>query len=172
MNITFVAIQHSLWFRGLKDNATVRYERVFSSTIPHFFYRYYEILPTCCWWKVRETHTPYSTILKNSPKIIYILSRHLNKLCYPGKSQFLTDAFAKATKNPYSFLFLDWHVNTPDEWRVRSSIFPVLSSSLLQTVFVLKYAFRTKIFSHSFRSEPTIHNFIFCLLWDVAFQSS
>ena len=48
MNITFVAIQHSLWFRGLKDNATVRYERVFSSTIPHFFYRYYEILPTCC----------------------------------------------------------------------------------------------------------------------------
>lgn len=59
-----------------------------------------------------------------SPRDSYTL-QHLNKLCYPGQSKFLTDAFSKATKLPYSYLFLDWHVNTPDEYRIRSSIFPV-----------------------------------------------
>ena len=49
---------------------------------------------------------------------------HLASQVFPGSTKFLIDAFADATKDPYSYLFLDFKPHTPDEIRIRTNIFP------------------------------------------------
>ena len=51
---------------------------------------------------------------------------------FPGKKNFLVDAYSDATKTPHSYLLVDLHPETPDEYRVRSNIFP----GDAQTVYV------------------------------------
>ena len=43
---------------------------------------------------------------------------------FPSKPKFLKVAYEDATKDPYGYLFLDFHPNSPEFARVRGNIFP------------------------------------------------
>ena len=43
---------------------------------------------------------------------------------YPGKSQFLIEAYQDATKNPHGYIFIDLKPKTNDQLRVRAGILP------------------------------------------------
>ena len=43
---------------------------------------------------------------------------------FPNDSKFLVAAFEDATRRPYGYLFLDNRSETPNEFRVRTQIFP------------------------------------------------
>ena len=43
---------------------------------------------------------------------------------YPGKSQFLIEAYQDATKNPHGYLFIDLKPNTNELLRIRTGILP------------------------------------------------
>ena len=43
---------------------------------------------------------------------------------FPSKPKFLQVAYEDATKDPYRYLFLDFHPNSPEFARVRGNIFP------------------------------------------------
>ena len=49
---------------------------------------------------------------------------HLAKQLYPSNTKFFQQAYHLATKEPYSYLFVDLTPTCPDEIRVRSGIFP------------------------------------------------
>ena len=48
----------------------------------------------------------------------------LAKQMYPGQSQRFVEVFRDATKEPFSYLFLDMKADQDEELRVRSKIFP------------------------------------------------
>ena len=50
--------------------------------------------------------------------------RHLACQMFPSKPKFLQVAYEDATKDPYRYLFLDFHPNSPELARVRGNIFP------------------------------------------------
>ena len=50
--------------------------------------------------------------------------RHLACQMFPSKPKFLQAAYEEETKDPYRYLFLDFHPNSPEFARVRVSIFP------------------------------------------------
>ena len=50
--------------------------------------------------------------------------RHLACQMFPSKPKFLQVAYEDATKDPYRYLFLDFHPNSPEFARVRGNIFP------------------------------------------------
>lgn len=43
---------------------------------------------------------------------------------YPGKTKYFKDAYEKATSQPYGYLVNDMTVTTPNEYRLRTRIFP------------------------------------------------
>ncbi|PIK42193.1 hypothetical protein BSL78_20958 [Apostichopus japonicus] len=49
---------------------------------------------------------------------------NLAKQMYPGQVKFMQEAFADATKNPYGYLFIDLKPYTPEDFRLRTNIFP------------------------------------------------
>ena len=53
-----------------------------------------------------------------------IPNRHLGRQMFPSKPKFLQVAYEDATKDPYQYLFLDFHPNSPEFARVRGNIFP------------------------------------------------
>lgn len=69
----------------------------------------------------------YIVLMKNSRDKAQI--RSLGSQAFPGSLNFLLQSYEDATKEPYSYLFLDFKPETPDEIRVRSNIFPSDSSS-------------------------------------------
>ena len=48
----------------------------------------------------------------------------LAKQMFPGRTQYLLDSFHDATKKPFSYLLIDCHPQTPENIRLRTSIFP------------------------------------------------
>ena len=50
--------------------------------------------------------------------------QHLGAQMYPKNSKFLVEAFEDATKIPYGYLLLDLRQDTPEDMRVRTTIFP------------------------------------------------
>lgn len=64
----------------------------------------------------------YIFLMKNSRDRAQI--SYLARQAFPGYSHFLTDAYADATKEPYSYLMLDFNILTPEHLRVRTGIFP------------------------------------------------
>lgn len=48
----------------------------------------------------------------------------LAKQMYPGENKFLMEAFSDATKLPYGYLLIDVRATTPEEFRLRTNIFP------------------------------------------------
>jgi hypothetical protein len=79
----------------------------------NFFYK------TC---RTITLNASYIVLFKNSRDSMQItcLARQMN----PSKPRFLVDAFKDATAKPYSYLVLDLRADTPDEYRVRSQVFP------------------------------------------------
>ena len=49
---------------------------------------------------------------------------HLAKQLYPNNTKFFQQAYQLATKEPYTYLFIDLTPTCPDEIRLRSGIFP------------------------------------------------
>lgn len=64
----------------------------------------------------------YIVLMKNSRDAAQI--RHLARQMYPGGSKFLIKAYEDATKDPYSYLLLDFRNTTPEYGRVRTGILP------------------------------------------------
>lgn len=64
----------------------------------------------------------YIVLFKNprDASQVEILARQM----FPKQSSYLVDAYKDATREPYGYLFLDLRPETPEEFRVRASIFP------------------------------------------------
>ena len=67
-------------------------------------------------------NSQYIVLFKNPRDRSQIL--HLAKQMYPGQTKFMVEAYADATSKPYSYLFVDLKPNCPEEYRLRSNIFP------------------------------------------------
>ena len=67
-------------------------------------------------------NTHYLVLYKNPRDQSQI--RVLSYQMFPGQKNFLVDAYSDATKTPHSYLLVDLHPETPDEYRVRTKIFP------------------------------------------------
>ena len=50
--------------------------------------------------------------------------RHLACQMFPSKPKFLQAAYEEETEDPYPYLFLDFHPNSPEFARVHGNIFP------------------------------------------------
>ena len=66
-------------------------------------------------------NTNYLVLFKNPRDQSQI--HHIGRQMFPGKSQFLIDAFKDATSRAFNCLFIDLKQQTPDKIRVRSSPF-------------------------------------------------
>jgi hypothetical protein len=53
---------------------------------------------------------------------------------YPGCGEYLIEAYKDATQKPYTYLLIDLHPQTVDEYRLRAKIFP----DKYQVVYVKK----------------------------------
>ena len=67
-------------------------------------------------------NTHYIILFKNprDSQQISTLARQM----YPGKSQFLIEAYQDATLNPHGYLFIDLKPNTNEQLRIRTGILP------------------------------------------------
>ena len=71
--------------------------------------------------KTRRMNTNYLILFKNPHDRAQV--EYIGRQMYPNDPKFLSSAFIDATsKDPYSYLFIDCHQETPDEIRVRSKI--------------------------------------------------
>ena len=64
----------------------------------------------------------YIVVFKNPRDASQIAT--LARQMYPGKSQFLVDAFVDATAKPFGYLLIDLKPDTEEKYRVRTGIFP------------------------------------------------
>jgi hypothetical protein len=73
---------------------------------------------------MRDVHTStnYLVLFKN-PRDTTQLS-HLQRQCFPNSKNFLVEAYKMATSVPHGYLILDFHQNTPNQYRVCSNLFP------------------------------------------------
>lgn len=67
-------------------------------------------------------NTHYMVLFKNPRDAGQI--RHLGSQLFPGRVQYLVDAYKQATSAPHGYLLLDFTQSTPDEQRVASGILP------------------------------------------------
>lgn len=59
---------------------------------------------------------------------------HLARQMYPGNARFLQEAYADACSKPYGYLLLDLKQETPEQFRLRTNVFP----DQLQCAYVKK----------------------------------
>jgi Cdc6-like AAA superfamily ATPase len=73
-------------------------------------------------FRTMSLNSHYIVLMKNDRDKMQtsILGRQFS----PGNSKFITDAYANATKKPYSYLLLDFKPDSPPHLRVRTNIFP------------------------------------------------
>ena len=64
----------------------------------------------------------YIVLMKNTRDKAQI--RHLASQVFPGNVKYLVDTFEDATKDPFSYLLLDFKPETAEQIRVRTKIFP------------------------------------------------
>jgi hypothetical protein len=64
----------------------------------------------------------YLILFKNPRDHLQIAT--LARQMYPGKSQFLIEAFEDATKQPHGYILIDLKPQTEEELRIRSNILP------------------------------------------------
>lgn len=62
----------------------------------------------------------YIVLMKNTRDRAQI--RHLAAQMYPSNTNFLVKAYEDATKNPYSYLLLDFKNTTSEKIRVRTGV--------------------------------------------------
>jgi hypothetical protein len=77
-----------------------------------------------------EQHKDSRTISLNAQYMIAFKNprdpsqiNHLAKQIFPSNSEYMLDAFLKATRNEYGYLFIDLTQTTPDDYRLRTSVF-------------------------------------------------
>ena len=77
------------------------------------------------------TRKKYRTISLNSTYVVVFKNPreqsqifHLACQIFPSKPKFSQAAYEEETKDPYRYLFLDFHPNSPEFARVRGNIFP------------------------------------------------
>lgn len=72
--------------------------------------------------RIIALNTYYLVLMKNvrDASQIAFLGRQL----FPGHSNFLTEAYAYATKSPYGYLLVDTSPHSEDKYRLRTHIFP------------------------------------------------
>lgn len=78
------------------------------------------LFPKEPWFRNVSLQSTYLALMKNPRDASSIA--HLAKQLKPGQTRFLTNVFADATENPYSYLFVDLHQQTPEKMRFRSRI--------------------------------------------------
>jgi hypothetical protein len=64
----------------------------------------------------------YILLLKNRRDMSQIM--HLGRQLYPKNTKFFQEVYEDATKNPFSYLFIDLRTDTPEELRLRTQILP------------------------------------------------
>jgi hypothetical protein len=64
----------------------------------------------------------YIVVFKNPRDATQIST--LARQMYPGKSQFLVEAFKNATEKPFGYLLIDLKPDTEEKYRIRTGIFP------------------------------------------------
>ena len=67
-------------------------------------------------------NSTYTVVFKNPRDQSQI--RHLACQMFPSEPKFLQAAYEEETKDPYRYLFLDFHPNLPEFARVRGNILP------------------------------------------------
>jgi hypothetical protein len=72
--------------------------------------------------RTMNLNTHYLVLFKN-PRDANQVST-LARQMYPGKSKFVLEAFADATKEPYGYLLIDLKPDTDERYRIRANIFP------------------------------------------------
>jgi hypothetical protein len=72
--------------------------------------------------RTMNLNTHYIVMFKNprDASQVAILARQM----YPGKSQFVVEAYEDATKEPHGYLLIDLRPDTDDRYRIRTKIFP------------------------------------------------
>lgn len=72
--------------------------------------------------RTSRINSKYLILMKNPSDKLQVLN--LARQLYPGTSKFFLDAYADATKQPYSYLVVDLAMPTAEEMRLRTNIFP------------------------------------------------
>lgn len=67
-------------------------------------------------------NTKYMVLFKNPRDKLQITT--LARQMYPGRSSFFLEAFEDATQSPYGYLFVDLNAATPEDYRLRTGLFP------------------------------------------------
>ena len=75
----------------------------------------------------------YMVLFKNPRDTSQIT--HLAKQMYPGRVKFLQESFTDATTIPYGYLLIDLKQETPEDLRLRTTIFP---DDVIQYVYLPK----------------------------------
>ena len=72
--------------------------------------------------RTMNLNTHYVVLFKNPRDVgqVAILARQM----YPGKSNFVVEAFRDATREPYGYLLIDLKPETDEQYRIRTNIFP------------------------------------------------
>lgn len=72
--------------------------------------------------RTMNLNTHYVVLFKNPRDAgqVAIMARQM----YPGKSNFVVEAFRDATREPYGYLLIDLKPETDDRYRFRTNIFP------------------------------------------------
>ena len=72
--------------------------------------------------RTMSLNTHYMVLFKNPRDANQVAT--LARQMYPGRSKFLLEAFKDATAKAYGYLVVDLKPSTPEEYRVRTCIFP------------------------------------------------
>jgi len=72
--------------------------------------------------RTRSLNMHYLVLMKNPRDATQI--SHLAQQMYPKSSHSLVEVYRAVTSEPYSYLFIDFHQDTPSEIRIRTNIFP------------------------------------------------
>lgn len=73
-------------------------------------------------YRTLSLNTHYMFLMKTTRDVQQI--SNLGRQACSGKPNFLSSVYGDNTKRPYSYIFLDFHVNQDQDLRVRSHIFP------------------------------------------------
>ena len=84
----------------------------------------------------RHLNAQYLVIFKNPRDKSQI--KHLQSQIYPNSGNFLVSIFEDATRDPFSYLFLDFHAKTGDLIRARARILPHEHSELPMVTYIDK----------------------------------
>jgi len=113
-------------FDDMMTNLTPDFVRIFCN-LSHHESASIILLTQNLFYKAKEfrtisLNTHYMVLMKNGRNLDQI-STLARQVC-PGNAKYIIESYNDATKKPYSYLLLDFKVDTPPTTRVRSNIFP------------------------------------------------